>query len=798
MDATSYLVLTNSASKRTLFPSNDKENESDDSIGHMSPLSSSPDRYSSPVASPKWSSPLTGTPSPLRSINGDRALRSRHDTWQLRNFTTPLKFDKTRRVQKSPKLADNDEISEDLEQSTLKSDLVDETPEKDIQTKVLISPFSCLVKENETPGHRILETPDTSSVRKAIFTPLKDYQKRSDTASELKTNNKPIFELSNKSEPVTISKRTFYKSFPKARTSLFSNKPPARVPPTIPAAKKRPRSPSGMSMKTNYSQRGSGNRFLKRRKAGEINSGVYHRIKRPKLKHVEAIKLPKITPRDRVEEYLAKKVIDVMKPPEHTMDVEQLDGMTQTAPVETPHKISVPIEKREQSPPTDPSKKFFKTNRTLAINRKATVSFVENVKIQVSNGKFSLKNSEIKSKPCAKPLLQKKTDIPKNTENVFEDMVVEPVPETVKESVQSILKSLVEETVEEGIQNQLQDHPCKEISMADNEDVEEKPQSAPRQLVDNQPIGPPSESEINKLPSSPNQSIISITVSTSSLILDDGVDLEHSREAPDSSLIPSGEKKEGKLFPIFYKNENTDVKSSKTVSPILKKTPKCAKKWKQTGSDQYIIDAGQKRFGATQCKECGIVYNSGDAEDEISHYNLHNNIQSLKFTGWTEEHVVYTYSDGRVIIIQPNDSKRKLNKMKEVLDVVDRELGIVDPDLKHLDVSKVYLFINNKSVVGCLVAHPRSEAYKMLNVGVDDIDCCSVETYPVKCGVSRIWTAKNHRKKGIATRLMDCVRLSFMYGHVLDRDEIAFSVPTKEGKAFAEKYTGTPNFLVYN
>ena len=47
--------------------------------------------------------------------------------------------------------------------------------------------------------------------------------------------------------------------------------------------------------------------------------------------------------------------------------------------------------------------------------------------------------------------------------------------------------------------------------------------------------------------------------------------------------------------------------------------------------DQYQLDAGQKRFGATQCPECNVVYQVGDAEDENAHLNYHNSVRTLKF-----------------------------------------------------------------------------------------------------------------------------------------------------------------------
>jgi len=54
--------------------------------------------------------------------------------------------------------------------------------------------------------------------------------------------------------------------------------------------------------------------------------------------------------------------------------------------------------------------------------------------------------------------------------------------------------------------------------------------------------------------------------------------------------------------------------------------------WRSIGKDQYITDAGQKKPGATQCKECGTVYQICNPEDEKSHKKYHNNALTQKFT----------------------------------------------------------------------------------------------------------------------------------------------------------------------
>ena len=43
-------------------------------------------------------------------------------------------------------------------------------------------------------------------------------------------------------------------------------------------------------------------------------------------------------------------------------------------------------------------------------------------------------------------------------------------------------------------------------------------------------------------------------------------------------------------------------------------------------------DAGQKKFGATQCETCGMVYSQAEPTDETTHAKFHQSIlNALKF-----------------------------------------------------------------------------------------------------------------------------------------------------------------------
>jgi N-acetyltransferase len=100
-------------------------------------------------------------------------------------------------------------------------------------------------------------------------------------------------------------------------------------------------------------------------------------------------------------------------------------------------------------------------------------------------------------------------------------------------------------------------------------------------------------------------------------------------------------------------------------------------------------------------------------------------------------------------------------------------------------------------IVGALVAEAKAVAHKLLTTHQDQVDLCSEDTYPIKCGVSRIWVAQNQRQKGVATALMDCLKRNFMFGYIMRNEDVAFSSPTEMGKIFGKSYFKTPNFLIY-
>nr|DBA24371.1 TPA: hypothetical protein GDO54_012039 [Pyxicephalus adspersus] len=226
-------------------------------------------------------------------------------------------------------------------------------------------------------------------------------------------------------------------------------------------------------------------------------------------------------------------------------------------------------------------------------------------------------------------------------------------------------------------------------------------------------------------------------------------------------------------------------------------------------------DAGQKRFGVISCSVCGMLYTATNPEDEAQHLLFHNQfISAVKYVGWKKERIVAEYPDGKIIMVLPDDPKYALKKVEEIREMVDNDLGFQQVPLRLHSRTKTLMFIStDKKVVGCLIAEHIQWGYRV----IDDFNpsdlatdtekliservkawCCSTTPEPAICGVSRIWVFSMMRRKKIASRMLECLRNHFIYGSHLNKDEIAFSDPTPDGKLFATKYCGTSQFLVYN
>ena len=64
-------------------------------------------------------------------------------------------------------------------------------------------------------------------------------------------------------------------------------------------------------------------------------------------------------------------------------------------------------------------------------------------------------------------------------------------------------------------------------------------------------------------------------------------------------------------------------------------------------------------------------------------------------------------------------------------------------------------------------------------------------------GIRQIWVSKTCRKQNIASRLVDCARMKFLIGNIIEKKNVLFSQPTVDGLAFAKSYVKLDYILTY-
>lgn len=113
---------------------------------------------------------------------------------------------------------------------------------------------------------------------------------------------------------------------------------------------------------------------------------------------------------------------------------------------------------------------------------------------------------------------------------------------------------------------------------------------------------------------------------------------------------------------------------------------------------------------------------------------------------------------------------------------------------------KAFMYLVGDRCVGFCLAERISNAYSVTCKGpigrqahatvTSSSLSVSHEANLALLGISRIWTSRSFRDKGIATKLLDSARLNFYYGVQVPKHLVAFSQPTESGGRLAEKWFG--------
>ncbi|CAH8509881.1 unnamed protein product [Schistosoma rodhaini] len=257
---------------------------------------------------------------------------------------------------------------------------------------------------------------------------------------------------------------------------------------------------------------------------------------------------------------------------------------------------------------------------------------------------------------------------------------------------------------------------------------------------------------------------------------------------------------------------------------------------------QLTLDCGQKEFGSTRCHQCHMVYTVGDKEDIKAHKEYHQIklFPTVRLPRGRHENIIMENFDGSRVTELLTTLRLGQSFYERISTLMSLDLGYDVPseesNLHYVKLSntlhpdwRVFVYVKDRTqlVVGCCIVEELTTkkisanscklnrlvsgrksllSWNIQSVDRNDDRCdlissnsdlsCVDINGPI-CGIRRIWVEHKHRRKGIATNLLDAVLQNLIYGLPLSRTQTAFSEPTANGADFAVSYTGREDFLIY-
>lgn len=290
---------------------------------------------------------------------------------------------------------------------------------------------------------------------------------------------------------------------------------------------------------------------------------------------------------------------------------------------------------------------------------------------------------------------------------------------------------------------------------------------------------------------------------------------------------------------LAMENNNEKDASEEALGDITEGTVNALKRppGKKARLTQMQIDLGGDVRKA--CTGCGMDYILSNQEDVALHKAFHGlNIRGVDMgRGFAKEVNVVGRLGGKevVAVVDGQSSLAVRNKVKRVLNVVAQELGAVEiadevlwgkiavvaktkvrgrkkkgavgvaGEEEKEDRFKIFVYLVGDKCTGLCLAERIRNAAKVVELGPaagsvgGDAALATVRSSSIRIettkdtallGISRIWTSKSHRRKGIASALLSYARGNFFYGIEIPMELMAFSQPSESGGLLAETWFG--------
>jgi hypothetical protein len=275
-------------------------------------------------------------------------------------------------------------------------------------------------------------------------------------------------------------------------------------------------------------------------------------------------------------------------------------------------------------------------------------------------------------------------------------------------------------------------------------------------------------------------------------------------QTPDALL----DRRRPRMVAVTPVKEQQDTKQQR--QPTTTTITNNKNKKKQPKLAQLFLDLGQANFGKqTECSICGMLTVHGVEEDRHQHeqicatytngveFHVHNysrrrSMGSGSGTGGAGARVVSRISSTAMIVeIRPTDPSAWQHKLQECLSICNQELGFAvnttssstTKQTPRTTTTTAFLYVAHHRVVGLVTAEPITCGYWMETASER-----SLTPQKALVGIYQLWTLRNRRGQGIATRLVDAARSRLVFGMQVPPSQVAFSSPTQAGLAFAKMY----------
>lgn len=240
------------------------------------------------------------------------------------------------------------------------------------------------------------------------------------------------------------------------------------------------------------------------------------------------------------------------------------------------------------------------------------------------------------------------------------------------------------------------------------------------------------------------------------------------------------------------RDDKTTTKRYMSIGKVSKENGKRKKPTtKKKPPQQMRLAVGQRL--ETTCRECGMQYLTSDELDSKLHRKFH--ARAYDGVDWNISYgkTIQTFPDGSSIVQVDSMSRgAEKNAVEDMLEQVNKELNAPKANegwKNEAGQGAAYIYVVKKRAVGLLLVE-RVTRGRWLDTASGELIENEKEVDTVLMGISRIYTARNHRRSQVATKLLNACTSHFIYGIHIEKTQIAWSQPSTLGTKLALAWSG--------